>query len=107
MLTRFAVKKCFSTSAVAWARRRRPAQSSRSSEVELGDDFLKIPDFSRMSTQELFDIEEIPEFADQDTSGAGHRQLVLERQVLQYLRLIDGEMHNLQGALTDPFLRTH
>lgn len=61
------------------------------------EDLLKIPDFSKLTTQELFALEDMPEFADQDSSGVGHRQLAHEREVLHYLRLIDGEMQTLQG----------
>jgi hypothetical protein len=102
MLIRLASQKCFSTSAVSWAKRQRPVQRSEAVEGAPDEDFLQMPDFSKLSTQELFELEDMPEFADQDTSGAGHRQLMHERQVLHYLRLIDGEMQHLQGALIIP-----
>jgi len=54
---------------------------------------------SKLTPKELFDLQDIPEFADEDTSGAGHVQLAHERHVLRYLRLIDGEVQQLKGTL--------
>ena len=96
-MLRFTSRNCFSTSAVSWARRRRPVQTSDSPNAVKEENLLQMPDFSSYTTQQLFDLEDVPEFTDQDTSGAGHRQLLLERQALHYLRLIDGEMQRLQG----------
>jgi small subunit ribosomal protein S35 len=57
------------------------------------------PDTSEDDTPEnWFDLDEVPEFEDLDSSAAGHRKITQERQILKYLRLIDGQMQQLRGT---------
>lgn len=46
---------------------------------------------------DLFDLEDLPEFGDEDASSAGHFVIGQQRQILHYLRLIDGEVKLLNS----------
>jgi hypothetical protein len=86
--TQVHASRAFQTSAACHVRRRTTRKP------------LAKPEPSQMTPQELFNLEDIQEFADEDTSGAGHRIAAQEREVLNYFRLIDGQMQELQGMVT-------
>jgi hypothetical protein len=56
----------------------------------------------------LFDLNDLPDHEGDDMSTAGHRLITQDRQVLTYLRLIDGDMQKLKGKFASPMQRwTH
>ncbi|KZS96173.1 hypothetical protein SISNIDRAFT_451876 [Sistotremastrum niveocremeum HHB9708] len=71
----FIAKRCLHSSAARLVRQR-PSRTTPGAPAKKAD---------------LFDLEDLPEFGDEDASSAGHFVIGQQRQILHYLRLIDGE----------------
>ena len=93
-----AARLLHSSSVVAYPRKTtpKPMVTKQPSEAAIAEG-LEAEEGTDIGINSAWDVENLEEFKEDDTTAAGHIWLQQQRQTLQYLRLIEHEMPQLVG----------